>query len=303
MWKRRATQITAAVLANPWFSYFFERKIYQGHLKGLCFPGMNCYSCPLALFSCPIGSLQHSLAINSPVSKANSGAGARKIAGEAMRGSWRSPWGVFLYVAGFLGFIGITLGRLTCGWICPFGLLQDLVFKIPSPKFRLPAWTKYGKYVGLFLLAMLLPYLTGIHWYSRLCPVGMLEGAIPLKLVPPPISLPPSGWFFWLKMFILVAFLALMVFTRRPFCRSACALGALLSFFNPISLFRIEVDLDKCNMCGKCQRVCPFEIDVVAKPNSLECIRCLECRDACGKGAIRWTMGKPASADALVPGD
>ncbi len=90
--------------------------------------------------------------------------------------------GALLYVVGFIGIIGVVTGRLVCGWICPFGFLQDLLYKIPTPKYRLPSWMRYGKYVMLVVLAMLVPYLTGVNWFSRLCPAGALEGAIPIKV-------------------------------------------------------------------------------------------------------------------------
>lgn len=285
MQARRWTQIAGTLAANPWFAYLGSRMIYQGKAKGLCFPGFNCYACPLALFSCPIGSLQHSLAMMSPHRHSLFGT-ARQAFDAAARHTASLSIGAFLYVVGFVGIIGVLTGRLVCGWICPFGFLQDILYKIPSPKLRLPRWARFGKYATLVLLAMLVPYITGVHWFSRLCPAGALEGAVPLKLLPPRGGLPPVGWFFWLKVGILVAFLLWMVVTRRPFCRAACPLGAMYALLTPVSLYRMHVDKSKCTECGRCRRVCPVDINIYENANSPECIRCLNCKKQCAEGAV-----------------
>ncbi|MBU1671882.1 MAG: 4Fe-4S binding protein [Actinobacteria bacterium] len=279
---RRWTQIAGTLVANPWFAYFGTRTIYQGSAKGVCLPGFNCYACPLALFSCPIGALQHSMVLIRP--GATAGAGDRLLG--AVRQASSVPVSALLYVAGFIGLIGIAVGRLLCGWFCPFGFLQDLLYKIPGPKLRLPRWMRYGKYFALFVLAMLIPFITGVHWYSRLCPAGSLEGAIPLQLLPPKGGLPPTGWFFWLKIGILVAFLAWMVVTKRPFCRTACPLGAAWALCSPISLHRMYVDRTACNECQACLKACPVDIEIFEDPGSPECIRCMECKKACPQGAV-----------------
>lgn len=281
---RRWVQLAGVLAANPWFVYLGTRTIYQGKAKGVCFPGLNCYACPLALMSCPIGSLQHSLALASPQGKARA---SGEVVAQAVRQTTSSTYAALLYVVGSIGLVGILTGRLLCGWVCPFGLLQDLLYKIPLPKLTLPRWTRFGKYVALGALAMLLPYITGVSWYSRLCPAGTLEGALPLKALPPASPLPPAGWFFWLKVGILVFFLALMLVSKRPFCRTACALGAALALMTPVSFYRMDVDSHLCNSCGRCREVCPVDINIFDDPNSPECVRCLECKAACPRGAVK----------------
>ncbi len=102
-------QLGAAIASNPFLCNFFQGKIYRGKLKGLCVPGLNCYSCPAAAASCPIGSLQ------------------------AVIGS--SKFHFAYYVTGILILIGVLLGRVVCGFLCPFGWFQELLHKIPTRKF------------------------------------------------------------------------------------------------------------------------------------------------------------------------
>lgn len=291
---RRITQFAGLLLFNPWFVYFSTRTIYQGDLKGVCCPVFNCHACPLAVTSCPIGSLQHSCATLSFKDGGFAQASKQGVLGAV------SP---LLYVAGFLAIIGLVTGRLFCGWLCPFGLLQDLLYKIRSPKFRLPAWTRFGKYFFLVVVAMLIPFITGVNWFSRLCPAGALEGAIPLKTVKPAAPLPAAGWFFWLKIAILVFFLAWMITTKRPFCRVVCPLGAVYALFNRVSLYRMEVDPEKCNECLLCREVCPVDINIFEDPNSPECIRCLECKRACPSGAITSGFRFFPRRGTVSPGD
>ena len=107
-WKRHRIQAIWALLTNSYLAGFVQGKIYQGRIKNLCVPGLNCYSCPGALGACPVGALQ------------------------AVIGSWNFKFA--FYVAGFLLFIGALFGRFVCGFLCPFGLVQDLLHKLPFVK-------------------------------------------------------------------------------------------------------------------------------------------------------------------------
>ncbi len=268
--KRRLLQFACAIAANPWVFYLKTRKIYQGHAKGLCFPGLNCYACPFALLSCPIGSIQHSFSLFH-------------------RGLdfFQKAFYSLIYTGGVVILIGMITGRLVCGWVCPIGLIQDILHKIPAPKIRLPEKMKVLKYLTLTFLVFILPLLTGVHWFSRLCPAGSLQGAVPLLIFKPASGMPRLGPFFWFKISILALVVIWMILTSRPFCRTLCPLGAIYGLFNGISLYRLEVSREKCTGCGKCVTVCPVEINVKDNANSPECVRCLECKKACDSGAIK----------------
>ena len=269
-WPRHLIQAAWAALTNSHVSGFVTGKIYTGKLKNLCVPGLNCYSCPGATGACPIGSLQ------------------------AVIGSWDFKFAY--YVIGFLIFVGAILGRLVCGFLCPFGLIQDLLHKIPFFKkirtFRGDKLLRKLKYVIFLVFVILLPlFLTdlmgqGAPYFCKLiCPAGTLEGGLPLVLLNKAMR-GAIGWLYIWKNTILIATIVLSILIYRPFCKYICPLGAFYSIFNKVSLFRYRIDGDKCVHCGKCAKVCQMNVDPVKTPNSPECIRCGRCRQACPKDAI-----------------
>lgn len=268
MSRRRAVQAASTFLLNPYLPYFSNRVIYQGGGKYLCAPGLNCYACPLAAFSCPVGGLQ--------LAFANFSHKVRDLS---------AGLGVLIYVLGSVGLVGALVGRIPCGWVCPFGFLQDLLYKVPIPKLKLPRRANLGRYFFLAAAAMI-PFLTGVSWFSRLCPAGTLEGGLFLKAVPPDAPLPAAGWFFWFKVAVLAGFLFWMMASKRPFCRAVCPLGAMFGLCNRISAYSMAVDDTRCNQCHRCREVCPVDINIFDDPNSPDCLRCLECKKACPRGAV-----------------
>lgn len=273
-WPRHGIQVIWALLTNSHFAGFLHGKIYKGNLKKVCVPGLNCYSCPGAVGACPIGAIQ------------------------AVVGSWNFKFAY--YVIGFLIFIGAMIGRVVCGFLCPFGLVQDLLHKIPFPK---KICTFYGdkllrklKYVIFLVFVILLPMFVvdimgqGAPYFCKLiCPAGTLEGGIPLVLLNKGMR-DAVGWLYAWKSMILVVTVLLSILIYRPFCKYICPLGAFYSVFNPISVFRYRVDEEKCVHCGKCAAACQMQVNPVENANDLECIRCGRCKKACPTQAISCGM-------------
>ena len=270
-WPRHGIQALWALLTNSHLSGFVTGKIYTGKLKNVCVPGLNCYSCPGATGACPIGSLQ------------------------AVIGSWNFK--MAYYVVGFLIFVGALLGRLVCGFLCPFGLIQDLLNKIPFPKkirtFRGDKLLRKLKYVIFLIFVILLPMFVvdimgqGAPYFCKLiCPAGTLEGGLPLVLLNKSMR-SAVGWLYIWKNVILVIMIILAILIYRPFCKYICPLGAFYSIFNKVSVFRYRVDEEKCIHCGKCAKACQMEVNPVENPNSAECIRCGRCKKACPTQAIQ----------------
>lgn len=270
---RLIVQALWTALTNGYVYGFREGKIYTGQAKNICVPGLNCYSCPGAFGACPIGSLQATL--DSSSFKAS------------------------CYVFGFLMLFGSLLGRFVCGWLCPFGLVQDLIYRIPLFKKKkrknLPGhkYLIYLKYVILIVFVIILPSFVvdasgnGAPWFCEyICPSGTLMGGIPLTILNSGLRAAAGVRFAW-KVALLALVLACDLIVYRPFCKYLCPLGAIYGLFNPIALYRFEVDKEACVKCGMCRQVCKMDIKVWETPNNRECIRCGECRHACPKGAIR----------------
>lgn len=266
---------TNAYLLFPWGSV-----IYQGPLKAVCHPGLNCYSCPGALLSCPVGAVQNfvaSLRYTMPGSFPHLGA----------------------MVVGYLGFIGTLVGRLPCGWLCPFGFIQDLLNKIPSRKFNLWAplrWVKYGVLVVMVIIMpffLLDQYGLGQPWFCKLlCPAGTMLGALPLIALKPALWT-TVGFYFWNKITILTLIVILAVFISRPFCRILCPLGAFYSLFTRMTLVQLEFVEGNCVQCRACVRVCPTGVKPHEQRDSRECIMCLKCLDACHFRALEFSLRRP----------
>lgn len=261
---RRFFLYLSALAINSYFKgVLIGQAIYQGAFKRFPAPALNCYSCPLARFACPIGSFQHFLTLRQ----------------------------VPYFLLGFFGFISMTVGRIPCGWFCPFGMIQELLYKIPSYKFRLPKWVSYIKYVVLLVFAIIIPLLVLEPWFCKICPAGTLEAGIPLLSWNPAKSLGSSLFdilttHFYIKYGFLILLISLFITTKRPFCRMVCPLGAIFSLFNRFSYLQMYVDKGKCTGCGICYSVCPMEIKIYENPRHIDCIRCMKCYNACPEGAI-----------------
>jgi ferredoxin-type protein NapH len=281
---RKWTQLGSTVSANACVACVKNATIYTGPLKQGCVPFLNCYSCPGALFSCPIGALQVTVA----------GAGGVDLtAFHTLTERFTAiATSLPLLVIGFLMLVGSFVGRAACGWLCPFGLLQELLNKIPSPKFKGPSFLKYGKYVMLILFVFILPAfwlddygMGGPTFCKFICPAGTLEGGLPLIYLQPELKAQLGMLFNW-KLSLLILILALAVFFRRPFCRWLCPLGAFYGPFNKVSLLKVKIDKSKCISCHACSRVCPVNLTVPDEVGSPECLHCAECIKVCPKGCI-----------------
>ncbi len=283
MAKRALIQAGTTVACNPAIWNFFSGTVSKSPLKNACVPGLNCYSCPSAIGSCPLGALQVSLA------------------------SGRLPF----FAAGFLVVTGLLGGRAICGFLCPFGFFQEILAWISeklkklfngksdaeklaslSANFSMSLPVRVLRLFKYFLLAVFVALLPIAAYLSKgfsspyfcayICPAGTLEAGIPLVIANEALRSAAGLLFSW-KAALLAVFVVWSCFTFRPFCKYVCPLGAIYSFFNKSSYFGIQVDAAKCTGCGDCVASCKMNARAI---NSVECIRCEECASSCTHGAI-----------------
>ena len=265
-------QVVSAMLMNAHFVGFSQGRIYQGSLKRLCVPALNCYSCPGALGACPIGSLQ------------------------ALSGNPQTL--VSFYVYGFLLIVGLLFSRAVCGFLCPFGFIQELLNKIPFENWCVDKRFSDLKYLKFFVLVTMVVGIPTLLTQSEeisfpifcefICPAGTLEAGVLLALANSGIR-ENLGWLFAWKAAVLAALMLLSTKVYRPFCRFLCPLGAVYSLFNRISVLHIKVDNEKCVGCEVCHAKCPME---AKSPDSTECIRCGTCVRLCPQRALGWSVAR-----------
>ncbi len=266
--KRKIIQLYMAVLFNANIKGFISGNIYKGDTKKFCVPGINCYSCPGAVGACPLGSLQ---------------------------GSFSADKSTLFYVCGILLIYSIMFGRMICGWLCPFGLIQELLYKIKTPKVKKSKVTRilsYFKYVILVFFVFIVPITYAIRdvplpaFCKYICPAGTIEGGVGLlanKVNESYFAM--LGPLFTWKFFLLVSIVVGSIFVFRLFCRFICPLGALYGLFNKFSFFGVKVDEPKCTNCNLCVNHCKMDIKHV---NDQECISCGECMKVCPTNSIVW---------------
>lgn len=272
---RHIIQLASTALCNGYVAGFRERTIFRGKSKMACVPVLNCYSCPGATGACPIGSLQ-------------------AVLGDR---NYRFSF----YILGTLALFGVLFGRLVCGFLCPFGLIQEILYKIPVPKLNVPEKPdrvlRYCKYLILLLFVIAGPLLLtnefgmGNPYFCKLiCPAGTLEGGIPLVFSNPVLRNTIGNLFFW-KMSILIIILVLSMVIYRPLCKYICPLGAFYGMLNRFSFYQIRVEKESCIDCGMCEKACRMNVRISKSKDQGECIRCGECKQVCPMDAIKTKIG------------
>jgi polyferredoxin len=219
-----------------------------------------------------------------------------------------------------VAIFNVTIGRFFCGWLCPFGFVQDLIGYITrATRFissKTDARLKNFKYFVLFMALIVTLGLAslnstnvletfrstygrgvGIMPYSSLAPDATLLGTIPflfnLGVLPSSFEKIFSSLNFGLAVRYFFLFLILILIARvsRFYCRYICPMGALNAIFSAKSFIGIYRDVGTCDTCGLCSKICPVQIDVekakIGRIDGKECIMCLECVAACHTRALR----------------
>jgi len=202
---------------------------------------------------------------------------------KAMAGLYRS---VAIKAAAFSFFIALAVigNKLICGWACPFGALQELVYSLPlfrrAKRWR-PSFLVTNVIRGALFAAMLLllfgvvggkPGFLLFHWLNS-------------------FNLFNFDFDEWLIPATIVASLLLSLFTYRPFCQLVCPFGFVSWLAERLSLVRVRIDKEKCTECGACVTACPLDAAggmVRGQSWHADCYSCARCLNVCPQDAIRY---------------
>ncbi|MEA3325398.1 MAG: 4Fe-4S binding protein [Euryarchaeota archaeon] len=188
----------------------------------------------------------------------------------------------------FIGGLSLIGAKLFCGWVCPFGALQEIINRIPVPagkKIKLPFKISNSIRISLFAISLIMILTTGYDLYTY---QNILN---PFELF---------NWQFEAVLVVLVgAVLVASVFVYRPFCYLVCPAGLLTWLLEQVSIFRVRLDRGKCNDCKKCilKSPCP-SIKAIVDGDTLQpdCFACGVCIDACPRDALEFGIRKKAKA-------
>lgn len=178
----------------------------------------------------------------------------------------------------------LAVGRVYCGYVCPYGALQELFHirawapKIPARWRRILGLVKYAVLAYLVIHAL----VTWTEIFKDMTPFRALFalGGTPLTIG------------------LAAGFAVLSLVLWRPFCEVLCPLGALLSLVSRVSVFRLEADAS-CVSCGACTSECPATTCEGGTIQAADCYLCGECVRTCGPKSLRfrfrWRKPAPCS--------
>jgi len=233
------------------------------------------------------------------------------------------PW---LAIASFL-IVGVLVGKSFCGWVCPFGFIQDLIGFIKRKKMEISPRThesmvyiKYGVLgIALFvsvsfsvskLVGRSRSYENALGIFAKapfttLSPAETLFATLPKMIldfrnsvVGVPFLEVLSGiadvpLIFWVQLAIMISVLVFSAYVPRGWCKYFCPHGAIMAIMNKFSFLGLRRDLVKCvkGECRLCVEACPMNVRVLDLPwekiSDPECIYCMKCVDACPDKAIK----------------
>ncbi len=200
-----------------------------------------------------------------------------------LTGKWDHvhPAGLAFFIAVLI--TAVLFRRGFCGWVCPVGLLSDVIEKggrLARLSLRLPIWLRYPllciKYglLGFFVWIILFQMdVASIESFLQ-GPYNLTVDARMLLFF-----LSPSG----MVLGVIVGLMVVSFFVRHFWCTYCCPYGALLGLLSVLSPFHVNRDDRQCKHCRRCEDVCPAGIRVWEKQNVFvpECIGCMECVAAC----------------------
>lgn len=189
-------------------------------------------------------------------------------------------------VLAFVFFVGLAIvaNKIVCGWACPFGALQELIYSLPIlrklKKRKVPFAISNSIRGGLFVLMLLM--LFGI--------VGGKKGFVVYHFVNP-FNLFNLRFETPTILLTVILALGLSLAVYRPYCQFICPFGFVSWLAERLSLTRVRVNHERCNGCGACARACPLPTAknlVDGKTLAADCYSCARCLNVCPEEAIAY---------------
>jgi polyferredoxin len=203
-----------------------------------------------------------------------------------------ASFSLFFWVAVFV--TSPLVGRLFCGWACPFNGAQT-------------AWEVVGvhKLVDVRWLPVV-KYVLWVAWVGAVAGIAIAVGGWqrvePLYMTEHFVSIESAGNLVTYFMLVGLA-LAPAALGRRGFCRYLCPFGVWsivgekIGHALHIPRVMLVADASACTDCHACDRACPMQLPVSSmvaetRMRTTECFACGSCADSCKQRAIRWGFGR-----------
>lgn len=223
--------------------------------------------------------------------------------------------------------MNLIFGRVYCSFLCPLGILQDVISfstkKIRRLKrykyvYQKPlSWLRYG-FLGLFILGL----FSGLTVVVSLLDPYSIFGRIASGIIRPLIvkgnnvlasilqkfeiyslfhvDLKPEHWsVLAVSMFFIILITVLSVKKGRLYCNTVCPVGTFLGLLSKISILKISIDKDTCTSCRLCEKVC--KAGCIHIPNQTvdfsRCVNCYNCLTVCPVDSVKYAI-KPLKSSS-----
>jgi polyferredoxin len=221
-------------------------------------------------------------------------------------GSWSQAWstlGYFLSGLGVFAALAIVLGKSWCGWLCPFGVVQDWVTRlrrllgIREAELGEPHKRRISKLKYVLLLYMtLMPILYSAGLLSRDFVLAFCN-ICPAKILMPLTTLDASRLglmggtspraLFSVALLAITGGVAVGIFLKERFFCLMCPMLAMINVLGRFQLLRLSKEPSACRGCGGCRRTCSMDNSAIwrerisSRVQEADCLGCFTCAEGC----------------------